>query len=409
MKSSGIGGQAVIEGVMMRNKDEYAVAVRKPDKEIEIKKEKCSDPKSRNTFLKLPLVRGVVAFIESLKLGMKTLTFSASFLEEEEENDKNQKKKESKIPVEEKKKDEAKENILMGLTVMLSVVIAIAIFVLLPFFISEALRKVIPSIQLRGLIEGVIRVALFVGYVKAISLMQDIKRVFMYHGAEHKTINCVENGLELTVENVRKQSKCHKRCGTSFLLIVMLISILFFLFIVVDNMWLRMVLRLLLIPVVAGVAYEFIRLAGNSDSKVIAVLSKPGFWLQSLTTSEPEDDMIEVAIASVDAVFDWKSYIAQVQEEQAKEALEEQEEAALEEQEEALEEQEEEAVAEEIEEETSVEKDSIEEKAVEETAAVEEEEVSEDLEMVGLEETEEDDEILKNLDYVFTSPEVEEK
>lgn len=379
MKSSGIGGQAVIEGVMMRNKAEYAIAVRKPDKEIEIKKEKCSDPKSRNTFLKLPLVRGVVAFIESLKLGMQTLTYSASFLEEEEETDKKQEKTE-----EEKKKDEAKENILMGLTVMLSVVIAIAIFVLLPFFISEALRKVIPSIQLRGLIEGVIRVALFVGYVKAISLMKDIKRVFMYHGAEHKTINCVENGLELTVENVKKQSKCHKRCGTSFLLIVMLISILFFLFIVVDNMWIRMVLRLLLIPVVAGVAYEFIRLAGNSDSKVIAVLSKPGFWLQSLTTSEPEDDMIEVAIASVDAVFDWKSYIAQVQEEQVKEVLEE-------------ETAEEVPVEEETEEETTVEK------------AVEEEEVSEDLEMVGLEETEEDDEILKNLDYVFSSPEVEEK
>ena len=379
MKSSVIGGQAVIEGVMMRNKAEYAIAVRKPDKEIEIKKEKCSDPKSRNTFLKLPLVRGVVAFIESLKLGMQTLTYSASFLEEEEETDKKQEKTE-----EEKKKDEAKENILMGLTVMLSVVIAIAIFVLLPFFISEALRKVIPSIQLRGLIEGVIRVALFVGYVKAISLMKDIKRVFMYHGAEHKTINCVENGLELTVENVKKQSKCHKRCGTSFLLIVMLISILFFLFIVVDNMWIRMVLRLLLIPVVAGVAYEFIRLAGNSDSKVIAVLSKPGFWLQSLTTSEPEDDMIEVAIASVDAVFDWKSYIAQVQEEQVKETLEE-------------ETAEEVPVEEETEEETPVEK------------AVEEEEVSEDLEMVGLEETEEDDEILKNLDYVFSSPEVEEK
>ena len=379
MKSSGIGGQAVIEGVMMRNKAEYAIAVRKPDKEIEIKKEKCSDPKSRNTFLKLPLVRGVVAFIESLKLGMQTLTYSASFLEEEEETDKKQEKTE-----EEKKKDEAKENILMGLTVMLSVVIAIAIFVLLPFFISEALRKVIPSIQLRGLIEGVIRVALFVGYVKAISLMKDIKRVFMYHGAEHKTINCVENGLELTVENVKKQSKCHKRCGTSFLLIVMLISILFFLFIVVDNMWIRMVLRLLLIPVVAGVAYEFIRLAGNSDSKVIAVLSKPGFWLQSLTTSEPEDDMIEVAIASVDAVFDWKSYIAQVQDEQVKETLEE-------------ETAEEVPVEEETEKETTVEK------------VVEEEEVSEDLEMVGLEETEEDDEILKNLDYVFSSPEVEEK
>lgn len=380
MESSGIGGQAVIEGVMMRNRDKYAIAVRKPDNEIEIKKETCSDPNSRKGFLKLPLVRGVAAFVDSLKLGMQTLTYSASFLEDEEDTAKKKEKTE-----EEKRKDEAKENIMMGLTVMLSVVIAIAIFVLLPFFISEALRKVLPSIQLRGLIEGVIRVALFIGYVKAISLMPDIKRVFMYHGAEHKTINCVENGLELTVENVKKQSKCHKRCGTSFLLIVMLISILFFLFIVVDNIWLRMVLRLLLIPVVAGVAYEFIRLAGSSDSKVVAVLSKPGLMLQGLTTSEPDDDMIEVAIASVDEVFDWKTYIAEVNAE-AEEVISEETKA-----------EEKEA--------NSIDED-IEIAATEEAAKSEE---AEEMEMIDLEETEEDDEILQKLDYVFTSPEAEKK
>ncbi len=375
MRSSEIGGQAVIEGVMMKNKDQYAVAVRKPDHQIEIKKSEYKSLKDKSKICSFPIIRGIVAFVESLKLGMQTLTYSASFLEEEEEAAKKEKTEE------ELKKQEAKENVLMGLTVMLAVVIAIAIFVMLPFFVSEALRKVIPSIQLRGLIEGVIRVGLFIGYVKAISLMQDIKRVFMYHGAEHKTINCVENGLDLTVENVRGQSKCHKRCGTSFLLIVMLISILFFLFIVVDNMWLRMVLRLVLMPIVAGVAYEFMRLAGRSDNKVVNILSKPGLWLQGLTTSEPDDDMIEVAIASVDAVFDWKTYVEKVREEAA---------ATPEEEDETVEEPE-----------TPEETETPEE----EMAATEKStEVEDDLEVVGLEETEEEDEILKALDYVFTTP-----
>lgn len=370
MKPSGIGGQAVIEGVMMKNKDKYAIAVRKPDKEIEIKTEEHTSLTKKNKILSFPVVRGVVAFIESLQLGMNTLTYSSSFLEEEEGK-----------PTEEK--SETKENVLMVITVLFAILLAIGIFIMLPFFVSEALRKIVPSVQLRGLIEGVIRVVLFVSYVKAISLMEDIKRVFMYHGAEHKTINCVENGLELTIENVKKQSKAHKRCGTSFLLVVMFVSILFFLFIVVDNMWLRMLLRLLLIPVVAGVAYEFIRLAGRSESKVVEVLSKPGIWLQSLTTKEPEDDMIEVAIASVDAVFDWKEFINHVDEEQAKEDDFEENKP-----EEALE-------------------DSLEESnAVVLEKSITEDVVSDDdeMEMVDLEETEEDDEILQSLDRYFESP-----
>lgn len=296
MKPSGIGGQAVIEGVMMRNREAYAVAVRTQDKKIEIDKGNFHTLGSENKFLKIPVIRGVLAFVDSLRLGMKTLTFSASFFEEEEE----------KNP-----RNEKKESILMGITMVLAVVIAVGIFILLPFFISNLLSRVISSAALCGLIEGVIRVALFVGYVKIISRMEDIRRVFMYHGAEHKTINCVENGLNLTVENIRRQSRVHKRCGTSFLLFVMLISILFFMFIVVDSLWIRMVLRIVLIPVIAGVAYEFIKLAGRSESKVIGVLSKPGLWLQGLTTKEPDDDMIEVAIASVEAVFDWRAFLAE--------------------------------------------------------------------------------------------------
>ena len=299
MKYSGIGGQAVIEGVMMKNQKEYSVAVRKPDGEIEVTKKACHSLRDKSKIANWPIIRGVVTFVESLSTGMKTLNYSASFYEEEEEKEKN---------------SEAKESLLMGLVMMVAILLAVGIFVVVPFLISEALQRPIPSPQLRGLIEGIIRVALFVAYVKLISLMEDIKRVFMYHGAEHKSINCVENGQELTVENVRKQTTVHKRCGTSFLLIVMFVSILFFMFIVVGNLWLRMALRILLIPVIAGLSYEFIRYAGGHDNKVINVLSKPGLMLQGLTTKEPTDDMIEVAIASGEAVFDWQAFINQNEE-----------------------------------------------------------------------------------------------
>lgn len=303
MRNSGIGGQAVIEGVMMKNKDQCAVAVRKPDHEIEIKKETRKSLRDRYKAADLPVIRGIVTFVESLVMGMQTLNYSSSFFEEEEE--------EKERSEEEKKRDEKKESILMGVIMVFSILFAIGLFVLMPFFVSEALRRVVRSAQLRGLIEGVIRVVLFIAYVKLISYMEDIRRVFMYHGAEHKSINCIENGLELTVDNVRKQSMAHKRCGTSFMLFVMLISILFFMFIVVGNMWLRMALRILLIPVIAGLSYEFIRFAGSHDNPVVNALSKPGLWLQSLTTREPDDEMIEVAIASVEAVFDWRAFLAE--------------------------------------------------------------------------------------------------
>lgn len=301
MKSSGIGGQAVLEGVMMRNKSEYAVAVRKPDGEIAVTKGKCKSLTDRSLFFRLPIVRGVVAFFESLVIGMRTLTYSASFYEEEEEE--LEKKKEN-----DKEEKSWKESVAMGATIALSVVIAVLAFVILPYFLSQLLSSKVTSYTALAAIEGLIRVVLFIGYIIAISFMKDIHRTFMYHGAEHKTINCIENGLELTVGNVKGQSKHHRRCGTSFLFIVAFLSIIFFMFLHFDNMWLRIVSRIVLVPVIAGISYEFIHFAGNSDSKIVEILSKPGMWLQMLTTREPDSQMIEVAIASVEAVFDWKEY-----------------------------------------------------------------------------------------------------
>jgi uncharacterized protein YqhQ len=303
MRYSGIGGQAVMEGVMMKNQERYAVAVRKPDHEITVSVDEYKGIIDNQTLRNLPLLRGVFSFVESLVLGMKTLTYSASFFEEEDEK-----------TTDDSKRDEKKESALMGGTVVLSVVLAIAIFMVLPYYLSMLMSHVTSSQTLIALGEGVIRLAIFIGYVALISLMPDIKRVYMYHGAEHKCINCIEHGLDLTVENVRKSSKQHKRCGTSFLLIVMLVSIIFFLFIRVKNGALRLLLRLVLIPVIAGVSYEFIRLAGRSDNPLVNLLSKPGLMLQKLTTREPDDEMIEVGIASVEAVFDWRAYVQEIRE-----------------------------------------------------------------------------------------------
>ncbi|MBO5070858.1 MAG: DUF1385 domain-containing protein [Roseburia sp.] len=350
MRYSGIGGQAVMEGVMMKNQDKYAVAVRKPDQQIVVEVSEYTGLVKNKKIKNIPILRGVINFIESLVLGMKTLTFSASFFEDEEEEKKADKKKEkreaaseksekpgarkvisvssedcgmqkdtksvSEVTPEElerqKKKAKKQEDAMMGGTVLVSIVLAVAIFMILPYYISLFFQRFIESHLVISLLEGAIRLAIFIGYVGLISLMPDIRRVYMYHGAEHKCINCIEHGLDLTVENVRKSSKEHKRCGTSFMLIVMLVSIIVFLFIRVESGVLRLVLRLLLIPVIAGISYEFIRLAGRSDNVIVNLLSKPGMWLQELTTKEPDDDMIEVGIASVEAVFDWKSYVEEI-------------------------------------------------------------------------------------------------
>lgn len=310
MRYSGVGGQAVMEGVMMKNHEAYAVAVRKPDHTIETKVSEYNGTIKNKKIRRLPILRGVINFVESLYLGMSTLMFSASFFEDEEEEAVKKKResmtKEERTALEEKEKKQ--EKALMGGTVAFSIVLALAIFFALPYFLSGFFRKVIGSEMLIALVEGLIRLIIFIGYIAIISLTPDIKRTFMYHGAEHKCINCIEHGLELNVENVRASSKQHKRCGTSFLLIVMLISIVFFMFIRVDSGVLRLLLRLLLIPVIAGVSYEFIRLAGRYDNWFVNMLSQPGLWMQRLTTKEPSDDMIEVGIAAVNAVFDWKKW-----------------------------------------------------------------------------------------------------
>ena len=300
MKPSGIGGQAVIEGVMMKNGNKYAVAVRKPNKEIVVETKTLSTKK--NPLANLPIIRGVVAFVESLSLGMKTLSFSASFYEEEEEES-NFEKKLNKIT-----KGHA-DGILNALTMMLAVILALGIFVVAPMLLAGFLATVIESQTVLALLEGVFRLLIFIIYIGLISRIKDIKRLFMYHGAEHKSINCIENGQPLTIENVRKQSREHKRCGTSFMLTVMVVSIIFFIFIRVENTLIRFVVRLLLIPVIAGVSYEFIRLAGRTDNAFVNFLSRPGMWLQALTTKEPDDSMIEVAMASVEAVFDWQKFL----------------------------------------------------------------------------------------------------
>lgn len=308
MKSSNIGGQAVMEGIMMRCGDRYSVGVRKPDGEIEVKVEPYKSWGKGKKLWKLPVFRGVLSFFESLVVGMKCLMYSASFIEEEDEPEQKE-----KLTKEEKKendqKKEKQEQWMMYGTVAFSVILSIALFILLPYFIAGFLRHITNSELLISIAEACVRMLLFLGYLLLISRMKDIQRVFMYHGAEHKCINCVEHGLELNVDNVMKSSREHKRCGTSFLLFVMIVSIIFFLFIRVSSPWLRVVVRLLLLPVIAGVSYEIIRLAGSSDNWFVTLLSKPGLALQRLTTREPEPEMAEVAIKAVEAVFDWKAYL----------------------------------------------------------------------------------------------------
>ncbi|MBE5903442.1 MAG: DUF1385 domain-containing protein [Pseudobutyrivibrio sp.] len=302
MKYSGIGGQAVMEGVMMRNGKQYAVAVRKPDKEIVVDVKNTKN--INDIWHKIPIIRGVVSFIESLVIGIGTLMYSASFFEDDEEPvDK------SKLSEEELKKLERKEKAEIGGTLVVSFALALGIFFALPYFIAMGLNHFSLSNAVIAFVEGIIRIAIFIGYIVVISRMEDIKRTFMYHGAEHKCINCVEAGLPLTVDNVRGATRFHKRCGTSFIFIVFIISVFVFMFISFDNMWLKLLARLLLIPVIAGISYEFIRLAGRHENKFVDIFSMPGLWLQRLTVMEPDDDMIEVGIASVEAVFDWQDFI----------------------------------------------------------------------------------------------------
>ena len=300
---SGIGGHAVLEGVMMKNKEKYAVAVRKPDGEIEVEVETYQGLAHGSKFKELPFIRGIFNFLDSLILGTRALNYSASFYEEEEG-------KETKF---DKAMDKMSggngEKLLSGIVTVISIMLAVGIFIVLPYFISSLFDSFIRNRSLMAIIEGVIRIALFLLYVWGISAMKDIRRLYQYHGAEHKCINCIEKGRPLTVHNVMRSSRLHKRCGTSFIFFVMLVSIVLFFFIQVDNVAEKVILRILLMPVVAGISYEIIRLAGRTDNVFIKILSAPGMWIQRMTTREPDESMAEVAIASVEAVFDWKKYL----------------------------------------------------------------------------------------------------
>ena len=306
MKSSNIGGQAVLEGIMMRHGDDYAVAVRKPDGEIFVQKEEYHSVIKWKALTKIPFIRGVFNFIDSMVLGIKTLMFSAEFYEEEEEV-----KSEKELTEEEIAKKEKQEKWMMNATVAISVVIAVAVFMVLPYFLSSLLKPLMPSYHLRILVEGFVRIGIFILYIALISRMDDIQRTFMYHGAEHKCTNCIEHGLPLTVDNVRISSRQHKRCGKSFLFFVLAISIILLMLIQVESPLMRVIVRIALIPVIAGISYEVLKLAGRSENPIINLLSRPGLAIQKLTTKEPDDSMIEVAIQAVEAVFDWRAYEAE--------------------------------------------------------------------------------------------------
>lgn len=303
MKYSGIGGQAVIEGVMMKNKDQYAVAVRKPNGEIEIEVEHYIGIMHGSKLLNIPFIRGVFQFLDSLILGMRSLNYAASFYEEDDGEETAADKAFNKMF-----KDKA-DQVFSAVVMIISLVIAIGIFMVLPYYITSLFAEYIRSASFMAIIEGVLRIMIFVLYVMSISLMKDIRRVYRYHGAEHKCISCIERGRPLTVQNVMKSSKQHRRCGTSFLLFVMLVSVVLFFFIRVENPVYRVLVRIVLIPVIAGISYEIIRLAGRSNNILVRIISAPGMWMQELTTKEPDEGMVEVAIAAVEAVFDWKAYL----------------------------------------------------------------------------------------------------
>lgn len=281
-KKPNVGGQAVIEGVMMRGKTHVAVAVRQPDGEISVDVRPVNSISDRYPILKKPFLRGVVSLVESLVMGMKALAYSAQVSGDEDE------------------KLDSKE---MALTIAVSAGLAILLFIVIPTWSMRFLTGITQDHMALNLAEGVLRIAIFLAYIAAISSMNDIQRVFQYHGAEHKTIYTYEAGLPLKVENVRPFSTLHPRCGTNFLMIVMLISMFIFTFLGWPSLWERIASRIILMPVIAGVSYELIRYAGaHTDNPLVRIAITPGLLLQKLTTRQPDDSQIEVAIASLKAV-----------------------------------------------------------------------------------------------------------
>lgn len=300
---SGIGGQAVLEGVMMKNKDMYAVAVRKPDGDIAIEVDEYHGIAYGSKLLSIPFIRGIFVFIDSLILGLKSLNYSSSFYEEDDT-------KATKLDEGLEQVSGGHENtFLMVFTTLASFAFAIGLFMVLPYLLSEYLSQFVRNTSMIAIIEGVLRIVIFILYILLISCMKDIRRLFRYHGAEHKCINCIEKGRPLTVKNVMKSSRLHKRCGSSFILFVMFISIILFFFIRVDSIPMKVLIRILLIPVISGISYEIISLAGRTDFFLVRLISAPGLLLQRLTTKEPDEEMVKVAIKSVEAVFDWKEFL----------------------------------------------------------------------------------------------------
>ena len=358
-RNSGIGGQAVLEGVMMRNGENYAIAVRKSDGSIVLKKEKYHGILADSPLKKIPFLRGGFVFIDSMILGLRCTDYSASIYAEDDSEDEKAGAKNADVTVSEagveqeaagmpkdetekevfisaeaekenisvesseaetekkdvkaedsgREKESLGERIMMGAVMVVSLILALGLFMVLPYFLASYVVQWIGNTAVLSLLEGVLRIGIFVCYILAISQMKDIRRLFQFHGAEHKCINCLESGRKLTVENASQATRLHKRCGSSFILFVMMVSIVLFFFIRVRNPLARVGLRILLLPVISGISYELIRFAGSSDNPVIGLLSKPGLWLQGLTTKEPDAEMLEVAIASVEAVFDWQDYL----------------------------------------------------------------------------------------------------
>ncbi len=298
----GIGGQAVLDGIMMRNGKDYAIAVRRTDGTIAVEK-KVGKKKEKSVLSGIPFVRGVVNFIDSLRTGFESLNFSAEIGMEDIEEEPGR----FELFLKKHFGDKAND-IIMSLTVFAAVILAVAVFILLPYGLSAFAGQFIVSSLVLSIFEGVLRLLIFIGYVTLIGLMDDIDRMYMYHGAEHKCINCIERGKPLTVRNVRRSSRLHPRCGTSFMLYVMVLSCVCFFFIQASNPFLKLLYRLLLIPVIAAVSYELIQLAGRSSNPIVKLLNLPGMGMQMLSTREPDDEMIEVAIEAVEAVFDWEGY-----------------------------------------------------------------------------------------------------
>ncbi len=292
-----IGGQALMEGILMRGPEKEAIVVRKPDGTLEEKVESVTSPKDKFAPFGWPIIRGSVNFVDTMIKGVKALTYSASFLPEEDaEPDKVDKWIEKHFTAEKAQK------IIIGVSVVIGLVVSVGLFILLPTILAGLFYNAMESRILRNLIEGVIRIVIFLLYMILASKMKEIKRVWMYHGAEHKTIFCYEAGLPLTVENAKSQPRLHPRCGTSFMIIVMVVSILVFSVVNVESVWLRMALRLALLPVTVGISYELIKYAGRHDNWFTRIISAPGKALQLITTKEPDDDMLEVAIRSLELV-----------------------------------------------------------------------------------------------------------